>query len=229
MCCYKSTVFSLPILKQCHHLLQALHTCSDVSPLLVCMSKSPLKQKDWGSYFNTWALIKQLFQERRNGKIRWAWVPMTTIPALRSLEQEWSDSLKDTAHHHNGTEGKFEAILSYIVKFCIEKIEFGFPSAPRTYPAPQFSIPKYCQETPGQPRVQASLWAQEEQIIVRHSKTSNNYVGRGKGKNISNRNQGYLASSPPQWAPDPQQTGKARIWFIITSHDDDRGLYEGHK
>jgi hypothetical protein len=51
----------------------------------------------------------------------------------------------------------------------------------------------------------------------------------GKGKNISNRTQGYLASSEPNSpstvspgylnTPEKQDSG-----LKITSHDDDRGL-----
>jgi hypothetical protein len=54
-------------------------------------------------------------------------------------------------------------------------------------------------------------------------------MARGKCKNISNRNQGYLASSEPS-SPTiaspgyPHHIGKARFGCKITFHDDDRGL-----
>jgi hypothetical protein len=55
---------------------------------------------------------------------------------------------------------------------------------------------------------------------------------KGKGKNI-NRNQGYLASSEPSYpytaSPEySQHTRKVRQRLKIRSHDDDRGLEEGH-
>jgi hypothetical protein len=54
-------------------------------------------------------------------------------------------------------------------------------------------------------------------------------MARGKGKHISKRNQGYLASSEPS-SPTTVSPGYANILekqdsdLKITSHDDDRGL-----
>jgi hypothetical protein len=54
----------------------------------------------------------------------------------------------------------------------------------------------------------------------------------GKHKNISNRNQGYLASLEPN-SPTIANPGYAitleKQDSKITSLDDDRGLQEGHK
>jgi hypothetical protein len=52
---------------------------------------------------------------------------------------------------------------------------------------------------------------------------------RGMGKNISNRNQGYLASSEPSFSTKvnphyPNTPEKQDSEVKITSHDDDRGL-----
>jgi hypothetical protein len=52
-------------------------------------------------------------------------------------------------------------------------------------------------------------------------------MSRGKQKNISNRNQGYLASSEPNSPPIaspgyPQHTRKARFRSKVVSHDDDK-------
>jgi hypothetical protein len=48
----------------------------------------------------------------------------------------------------------------------------------------------------------------------------------GKHKNISNRNQGYLASSEPNTPTiaSPGYARKARFRSKITSHDDDKEL-----
>jgi hypothetical protein len=52
---------------------------------------------------------------------------------------------------------------------------------------------------------------------------------REKEKNISNRNQGYMASSELHATTTastgfPKTPEKARLWFKITSHDDDRDI-----
>jgi hypothetical protein len=53
----------------------------------------------------------------------------------------------------------------------------------------------------------------------------------GKCKNISSRNQGYLASSESisSTTASPEYTIKARFGSQIISQDDNRGLSEGHK
>jgi hypothetical protein len=70
----------------------------------------------------------------------------------------------------------------------------------------------------------------ERQGPVRDCKTSykNSKMARGKHKNLSNRNQGYMASSEPSFLTTaipgyPHDTWKARFWFQITSHDGDKG------
>jgi hypothetical protein len=90
---------------------------------------------------------------------------------------------------------------------------------------PQLSIPKSRWEKAGLPGVLT------HGLTVRNSKTNtrDNQMMRGKGKNISNRNQGYLVSSEPSSSTTaspgyPQHPGKARLWFKITSHYDNRGL-----
>jgi hypothetical protein len=68
---------------------------------------------------------------------------------------------------------------------------------------------------------------QSETAIL--ANTRDNQMARGKGKNISNRNQGYLASSEPS-SPTTVSTGypntpeKQDSDLKITPHDDDRGL-----
>jgi hypothetical protein len=57
---------------------------------------------------------------------------------------------------------------------------------------------------------------------------------KGMGNNISNRNQGYLASSecssPTTKSPEyPNTLEKQDSNLKITSHDDERGLKQGHK
>jgi hypothetical protein len=51
---------------------------------------------------------------------------------------------------------------------------------------------------------------------------------RVKSKDISNRNQGYLASSEPNSpstaSPAYPNRPEKQDWFKITSHDDDKGL-----
>jgi hypothetical protein len=50
---------------------------------------------------------------------------------------------------------------------------------------------------------------------------------KGKGKNISNRNQGYLASSETSssttMSPGFPNTPEKQDWFKITYHDEDKG------
>jgi hypothetical protein len=67
---------------------------------------------------------------------------------------------------------------------------------------------------------------------ARSANTGDNHMVRGKGKNINNKNQGNLASSWTQFFHHretciSQQTRKARHWFKITSHDEDRVLKKG--
>jgi hypothetical protein len=54
-------------------------------------------------------------------------------------------------------------------------------------------------------------------------------MGRGKGKNISNRNQGYLASSEPSSSttasPGYSKTPERQDSDLkVTSHDDEKNL-----
>jgi hypothetical protein len=65
--------------------------------------------------------------------------------------------------------------------------------------------------------------------IVRPTNTRDNHMARGKCKNLSNRNQGYLAlsepSSPTRASPGNSNTQEKQDSDLkITSHDDDRGL-----
>jgi hypothetical protein len=59
-------------------------------------------------------------------------------------------------------------------------------------------------------------------------------MAKGKHKNLSNRNQDYMASSEPS-SPKTASPGYVNTWkkqdfdLKITSHDPDRGLQEGHK
>jgi hypothetical protein len=65
--------------------------------------------------------------------------------------------------------------------------------------------------------------------IARAGSTRDNQISGGKYKNISNRNQGYLASSEPN-SPTITSPGLTITWenqcsdLKITSLDDDRGL-----
>jgi hypothetical protein len=56
--------------------------------------------------------------------------------------------------------------------------------------------------------------------------TRDNQMVRGKCKNISNKNQGYLPSIRTQFSyhSKHEHTGKARFRSKFSSHDDDRGL-----
>lgn len=78
---------------------------------------------------------------------------------------------------------------------------------------------------------------QEGQAPVRDSKTTNtrdNCMAKGKPKKLTNRNQGYLATSVPsspitaslQYPNTPE---KQELDLKITSHDTDRGFEKGHK
>jgi hypothetical protein len=69
---------------------------------------------------------------------------------------------------------------------------------------------------------------------ARLAKTRDIQMTRGKAKNINNRKQGYLALSEPNSLttaiPEyPNTPEKQDSDLKITSHDDDRGLEEGHK
>ena len=62
---------------------------------------------------------------------------------------------------------------------------------------------------------------------ARPTNNRDNQMVKGKHKNLTNRNQGYLASSEPSSPTTespgyPQHIGKARFRFKITSHDADR-------
>jgi hypothetical protein len=64
---------------------------------------------------------------------------------------------------------------------------------------------------------------------ARTSITTDYQMAKGKCKNLTKRNQGYMSSSEPSSSITaspgyPQQTGKARFGFKIISHDADRGL-----
>ena len=75
---------------------------------------------------------------------------------------------------------------------------------------------------------QDNIGLQERQAksdTARIVNTIDNQMMRVKGKNISNRNKGYLASSEPSspTTANPsylQDNEKARLWFKITSDDD---------
>ena len=68
---------------------------------------------------------------------------------------------------------------------------------------PQLSIPTLSPERAGLPGVLTQLRSQAQRKdkplseTARPTNTTDNYMARGKCKNISNRNQGYLASSEP--------------------------------
>ena len=68
---------------------------------------------------------------------------------------------------------------------------------------PQLSIPKSCPERAGLPGVLTQLRSQAQRKdkplseTARPTNTTDNYMARGKCKNISSRNQGYLVSSEP--------------------------------
>jgi hypothetical protein len=59
--------------------------------------------------------------------------------------------------------------------------------------------------------------------ISRPTNTRGNQMVREKHRNLSNRKQGYLASSEPS-SPTTKHIGKARFGFKSTSLGDDRGL-----
>jgi hypothetical protein len=59
--------------------------------------------------------------------------------------------------------------------------------------------------------------------------TRGNQMAKGKGKNLTNRNRGYLASSEPSYSTTAspgysQQLEKQGLDLKITSHDADRGF-----
>ena len=65
---------------------------------------------------------------------------------------------------------------------------------------PQLSIPKFLQERNGSPRstgTQACRTDKPQSANARPANTRDNQMARGKGKKLSSRNQGYLASSEP--------------------------------
>jgi hypothetical protein len=67
----------------------------------------------------------------------------------------------------------------------------------RADPVPQLSIPKFLPERTGLPGVLTHRIARRtshKSEIARPANTRDNHMAREKGKNISNRNQGYLAS-----------------------------------
>jgi hypothetical protein len=63
---------------------------------------------------------------------------------------------------------------------------------------------------------------------AKQTNNRDNQMAKGKHKNISNRNQGYLAPlelSSPTTRPDyPKSLEKQYLDLKITSHDDDRGI-----
>jgi hypothetical protein len=74
---------------------------------------------------------------------------------------------------------------------------FWSPSASRADPVPQLSIPKFCQNRADLPGVLThGLTGQTSYSQRQQDQLTPQITGwRGKYKNISNRNQGYLASS----------------------------------
>jgi hypothetical protein len=69
---------------------------------------------------------------------------------------------------------------------------------------------------------------------ARPANTRDTQMAKSKHKNLTNRNQGYLASSDPSFPNTvnpyyPNTPEKQDSDLKITSHDDDRGIYERHK
>jgi hypothetical protein len=66
-----------------------------------------------------------------------------------------------------------------------------------------------------------------QDYIPRTSNNRDNQMVKSKCKNLTNRNQGYLASSELTYHTKslvPQHTGKERFIFKIITHDADRGF-----
>jgi hypothetical protein len=64
---------------------------------------------------------------------------------------------------------------------------------------------------------------------ARPTNTRDNQMAKGKDRKLTNRNQGYIASSEPSSPTTansgyPQHTRKVRFGFKIVPHDADRGL-----
>jgi hypothetical protein len=76
---------------------------------------------------------------------------------------------------------------------------FKFLSAPGADPVTQISIPKFLPERTGLPEVLTHRLAGGTSHSQRqqHPVHTDSQMGRGKGKNINNRNQNYLESSEP--------------------------------
>jgi hypothetical protein len=68
-----------------------------------------------------------------------------------------------------------------------------------------------------------------KQETARPSNTRDKQRMKGKHRNFTNKNQGYMSSSKTQFSHNinswiPKHTGKARLGFKIISHDADRRL-----
>jgi hypothetical protein len=96
------------------------------------------------------------------------------------------------------------------------KVSFQFPSAPIADPVPQFSTPwrKLVSDTQAYRR-------DKQTERARPANTTDNKMARGKDKNISNRNQGYLASSEPN-SPTTASPGYP---ITLGKQDSDLKLY----
>jgi hypothetical protein len=119
----------------------------------------------------------------------------------------------------------------------VEQIRQDPPDS-RLHPEPgQFQSPLYPSSTRKQlaPRsadkgLQIHRRNKLQPKTARTSNTRDNQMAKGKCKNLTNRNQDYLASSEPIYHLSyhrtlvPQNTGKARFGFKIIIHDADRGF-----
>jgi hypothetical protein len=93
-----------------------------------------------------------------------------------------------------------------------------FSSAPEANPVPQLSIPKFLPER-GSPRstdIQAYRRDKPPSETASPGNTRNNQMVRGKGMNISHRNQGYLASSESSFSTTASLDAPAL--FDLKSH-----------
>lgn len=139
--------------------------------------------------------------------------PLLLLTFLSQEEPSWS--LQDT-----GTENQ-------LVTGC-----FWFLFVLGANPVTQFSVPKYPWKRSGLPVVLTYrlTGGSNHCQTARPADTRGKQMARGKGKNLSNRNQGHLASSEAKHIPGyPNTPEKQDFDFKITSHDYNRGLQEGHK
>ena len=109
---------------------------------------------------------------------------------------------------------------------------FCFPSAPQNWPwatALHTQILPRENWSPGSTDTQACRRDKPQSEKARPANTGDNLKARGKGKNISNRNQAFLASSEPSSSitvsPGYSNTPEKQDSNLkITSRDDYRGL-----